>query len=162
MVIIMGLEIKDVGMESIDLIIKLRMKLIKNNVFNSEEQNFESKDFDQMYENTKEYYIKNLDSGKHIMCLAVCDGVVAACGGACVYNEIPSWTNLSGKCGYIMNIYTKPEYRRKGIATAIVKHLIHRLKTLDVQKIYLRATKMGKSVYEKIGFSEIKNYMKLE
>ncbi len=156
----MKLEIKNVGMENIDLIVKWRMELIKNDVFNNKEKNIDDDNFDRLQKNTKEYYKKNLCSGNHIMCLAFCDGAVAACGGACIHDEIPSWTNLNGKCGYIMNIYTKPEYRKKGIATAVVKHLINELKSLGIQKIYLRATKMGKSVYEKIGFTEMKNYMK--
>ncbi len=162
MVITLDLEIKDVGIESIDLIVKLRMELIKNNVFDSNEQNIKNENLDIILENTRNYFMRNLSSGSHIMCLAFCDGTVAACGGACIYYEIPSWTNLNGKRGYIMNIYTKPEYRKKGIATAVVEYLINKLKLLDVQKIYLRTTKMGKSVYEKIGFSEVKNYMELD
>ena len=38
------------------------------------------------------------------------------CGGVSFFEVMPTYNNPSGTKAYIMNMYTKPEYRRKGIA----------------------------------------------
>lgn len=37
-------------------------------------------------------------------------------GGISFYQVMPTYHNISGKKAYIMNVYTQPDYRRKGIA----------------------------------------------
>ena len=56
---------------------------------------------------------------------------------------MPTHHNPSGNKAYIMNMYTNPKYRRKGIA------------------ISLEATDMGKPLYEKYGFKKMNNEMEL-
>ncbi len=148
-------------MEDIELIVKLRMELIVNNAALGKTQNDENGSFYEIYKNTRKYYEEHLSSDDHMMYLVLCDGAVAACGGAYTYQELPSYKNVTGKCGRIVNIYTKPEYRQKGIATALLKYLIDKLRAAGMEKIYLRTTKIGRSVYEKIGFSEMKDCMEL-
>ena len=51
-----------------------------------------------------------------------------------------------------MNMYTKPEWRKKGIGTAILKKLLEEAKNRDITAVKLYATPMGKLLYEKHGF----------
>ena len=62
-------------------------------------------------------------------------------GGVSLFQVMPTYHNPSGKKAYIMNMYTNPKYRRKGIA----------YRTLD----------MGRSLYEKYGFVKMNNEMEL-
>lgn len=50
------------------------------------------------------------------------------------------------------HIITKPEYRRQGITTRLLKKLVEDARERNVGKLYLTATDMGKPVYEKLGF----------
>lgn len=61
---------------------------------------------------------------------------------------------LSGSTCYLMNVYTLPEYRRRGIASRILDSLISDAKSEGITCIDLSATPMGKPVYLKKGFAE--------
>lgn len=55
-------------------------------------------------------------------------------------------------------IATLPEYRNRGIATAITLTTLHDLKKIGAQIAILRASQMGESIYRKIGFKEYCRY----
>lgn len=61
---------------------------------------------------------------------------------------------LTGKIGNIINVYTLPEYRKKGIASELVQMALREAKMHNVSYVELKASKMGESVYQKIGFQE--------
>ncbi|MGN0907667.1 MAG: GNAT family N-acetyltransferase [Bullifex sp.] len=92
------------------------------------------------------------DSGDHLTLYAYADGVFAGCGSVCFYTLMPTYHNPSGKKAYIMNMYTEPEYRRMGIASAILKALVEEAGKRGVKSIALEATDMGRPCYEKFGF----------
>ena len=74
---------------------------------------------------------------------------------------MPSYHNPSGKKAYIMNMYTNPKYRRKGIAYRTLDMLIKDSKSKGISAISLEATDMGRSLYEKYGFVKMNNEMEL-
>ena len=51
-----------------------------------------------------------------------------------------------------MNMYTNPEYRRKGIAYKTLDILVKEIKNKGISSISLAATDMGRPLYEKYGF----------
>lgn len=61
---------------------------------------------------------------------------------------MPTYNNPSGTKAYIMNMYTKPEYRRKGIAYKTSDMLIKDIKSKGISAISLEATEMGRSKLE--------------
>jgi GNAT superfamily N-acetyltransferase len=72
-----------------------------------------------------------------------------------VINERPAnRTTVNGKVGTLLNVYTYPEYRRKGIGTEVIKRIIEEAKKQNISAIDLLATEDGKKVYEKLGFTE--------
>ncbi len=60
-----------------------------------------------------------------------------------------------------MNMYTKPEYRRKGIAIKILDILVKESNNKGITAISLEATNMGRPLYEKYGFVKMNNEMEL-
>ncbi len=61
---------------------------------------------------------------------------------------------LSGKTGLLLNVYTKPNYRRQGLAGTLINMAIEDAKKLDLAHIELSATPSGHPLYKKIGFVE--------
>lgn len=88
------------------------------------------------------------------------DGIIATAAIA-FYQFPPTYTNKSGKKGYITNMYTKDEYRGQGIATALLTKLIEEAKARGVSKLWLGASKMGRSVYQKFGFQESNEWLEM-
>ncbi len=60
-----------------------------------------------------------------------------------------------------MNMYTKPEYRRKGIAIKILDILVKESNNKGITAISLEATDKGRPLYEKYGFVKMNNEMEL-
>lgn len=56
--------------------------------------------------------------------------------------------------GDILNMYTVPSHRKKGISTLILKSLIEEAKKRGISKIALHTTKAGEKLYRKEGFQE--------
>jgi ribosomal protein S18 acetylase RimI-like enzyme len=60
----------------------------------------------------------------------------------------------SGRLGYILNLYTVPEARRKGICTRLLNELIKEAKSLGLKYLHLHASEEGRNIYRKAGFVE--------
>jgi GNAT superfamily N-acetyltransferase len=58
----------------------------------------------------------------------------------------------NGKTAMLMNVYTKPEHRRKGIASRLLDVVIIYARNQKISCIDLSATVMGRPLYEKHGF----------
>lgn len=107
------------------------------------------------------YLEKEMSSGNFIAWLAIANNEIIATSGLITIQRVPQFWNISGKEAYIMNMYTKPEWRKKGIGTAILEKLIEEAKNRDIIAIKLYATPMGKPLYEKRGFKAGKAEMYL-
>ena len=90
------------------------------------------------------------------------DETVIGCGGICYQTEMPSPDNPNGKCGYLMNIYTLPEYRGMGVGNSIVEYLINDARARCANKIYLESSEKAKKLYYEKGFRDMVDYMKLQ
>lgn len=109
----------------------------------------------------EDYYRRHLADDSHLAFIATFDGEEAGCGSLCLGDELPSPDNPTGRCGYLMNIYVREDYREKGLGHAIVKRLIEEAKSRNCHKIYLETTSVGRSLYESLGFKDLPDMMKL-
>jgi GNAT superfamily N-acetyltransferase len=58
----------------------------------------------------------------------------------------------NGHTAMLMNVYTKPEFRRRGIASKLLDFVIDYAGAQGISCIDLSATTMGRPLYEKHGF----------
>lgn len=101
------------------------------------------------------------DETKHTTFLALQGDAVVGVGSADYHTEMPTCANPSGKCAFLMNVYTAPGHRRRGIAARIVEKLVEDARARGVGSILLEATREGAPLYRKLGFVEAKGYMRL-
>lgn len=107
------------------------------------------------------YYQKALSDGSHIAYLVFDESGCIGTGGVSFFQVMPTYHNPSGKKAYIMNMYTNPKYRRKGIAYKTLDMLIKEIKSKGISSISLEATDMGRPLYEKYGFVKMNSEMEL-
>lgn len=110
----------------------------------------------EVCEQTARFYRTNL---KHTTIVAYEGSAAVACGSICYYELMPTYCNPSGKCAYIMNIYTEPSCRKRGIASSILTMLVQDARKQNVQQIMLETTAAGRTVYQKFGFVDAPNEM---
>ena len=108
-----------------------------------------------------EYYLKALKNNTHIAYLVFNENSIVGSGGISFFQVMPTYHNPNGYKAYIMNMYTHPDYRRRGIAYKMLDILVNEAKIKDINAISLEATEMGRPVYEKYGFVQMKNEMEL-
>ena len=59
---------------------------------------------------------------------------------------------LNGLYGEVLNVYTEPEYRGKGLCTQLINNLIEYGKKRGLGRVDLSATEEGYPIYKKDGF----------
>jgi GNAT superfamily N-acetyltransferase len=80
------------------------------------------------------------------------NGIIVGTSGLVFQKKPPLSGNLTGIDGYIMNMYTIPSYRKKGIAERLLNEIIEFLKDREIYTVSLHATNDGRKLYEKVGF----------
>ena len=119
----------------------------------------ESTDLSHLDAASAAYFV---DTEKHTTYLAMDGEKVVGVGSVDYHTEMPTVSNPTGKCAFLMNIYTAPEHRKQGIATRIVMLLIEDAKGRGVGSIMLEATEMGAPLYRRLGFADAHGYMQFE
>ena len=152
----MGIEIIKAGPGDLEELIRWRMEVLRD-VFAP----LPEKDAEPLRKRNIGYYKETFISGGHIACFAFLDGVKVGCGGMCLQREMPSPDNPSGQCAYLMNIYTRPDYRGRGIGGAVVSFLIAEARKRQITKVYLEAAENAVRFYRELGFEPLEGYMKL-
>ena len=59
-----------------------------------------------------------------------------------------------GKTGTVLNVYTKPMYRKKGIAGQLLKMMLKEAEKIGLDFVELKATDSGYPLYKSIGFED--------
>ena len=156
----MQMQIKELLAEDIELLVSLRMEVLSH-VFETSCGQMSKKEWKSLEQENRRYYETELLCGGHVACAAYQGEELLGSGGICFYRELPSPDNLSGKCAYLMNIYTREAYRRNGVAKEICRWLIKKAKIRGAEKIYLETSEDGRVLYQRLGFSDMKDYMLL-
>jgi len=59
---------------------------------------------------------------------------------------------VSGRQAVIVNVYTEPEWRRRGLAALLIKRAIEWSREQGIESVVLHASDEGRAVYERLGF----------
>jgi GNAT superfamily N-acetyltransferase len=109
--------------------------------------------------NANAYMRKHMADDSMVSWVAVEDGKIVSTAMVCYYELLPIMLNQSGKYGYIYNVYTLPEYRKRGLASQLLNKIKEEAKERQIGQLQLRATEMGKLLYEKLGFELLNREM---
>ena len=150
----MNLNYRKASIGDLDLLTKTRIEVLRAANGLSDDT-----DLTEVERQSYEYYRKTLCDGTHTAYLVFDNERFAGTGGISYYQVMPTYHNPSGKKAYIMNMYTRPEYRRQGIARHVLDILINDAKSKGIRFITLEATQMGRPLYENVGFIPMRNEM---
>ena len=117
----------------------------------------DSADMSRVEAQTRVYYQQCWDT--HAALLVYKDETVVGTGGVSFYRVMPTCMNPTGQKAYIMNMYTAPDYRRRGIARKTLDMLVQECRRRGVDFITLEATAAGRPLYESYGFVPMNDEM---
>ena len=106
-----------------------------------------------------EYFRKGFNDNTFISWVALDDEEIIATSGLSFSIVPPYFQVPDGKVAYIMNMFTFPNYRNRGIGAELFKRIIEEAKQLGYKKITLNTSDMGRPLYEKYGFKNVDNAM---
>lgn len=151
------IEYRNADLNDISELVRLRIVFLQemgNKAISIEDENLRK----VLYEYFEERVLKN----EFVAYLALENNEIIATSGLCFYTLPPSYKNLTGKVAYIMNMYTSPSYRKRGIAKVLFQKIVEEAKIRGYKYISLHATEKGRPLYLKFGFKDLNTEMTLK
>lgn len=106
----------------------------------------------QMDMNFDSWLRRELSNGHYLGWLACHADTVIAGAGLWLIDNAPSPDGFAGRLPYLLNVYTEPEYRKRGLARQLVTQVIDYCREHQYPKIRLHASIYGRPLYEQLGF----------
>ena len=106
-------------------------------------------EFDPLLISESRNYFLN---GEQITVLAKRGSRTVGCASLSFIRVMPTFRHPTGKRAHLMNVYTVPEFRRKGIAKRMIEFLIAKAKERGATEISLDSTEAGRPFYLTLGF----------
>ena len=108
----------------------------------------------ELQQNLQSFFRQTMSEGSFFALQAEYEGEIVSYGGM-ILKKIPGDLNQSSYLeGEILNMYTLPEYRRKGISSLVLKKLLEEARIMGLSKVALHCSKAGEPLYRKFGFSD--------
>jgi GNAT superfamily N-acetyltransferase len=151
------LSIRRAGNADIEALTALRVALLREigKIKDAEEER-------RLYTLTRSYLSRALPAGKLLAWVAEADRQIVATGALVFLEKPPSPENSSGLEGHILNMYTLPAWRGRGLAGTILRHMIdYTQRETGARRLWLRATAAGRPLYERVGFVNTTREMEL-
>ena len=102
---------------------------------------------------TREFYLAHVNRDLFSWGIFSGEGL-ASVGSLCVFERLPYAGNLAGREGYILNIYTLPEYRKQGFAGGLLEEILSYGSSIGVRRLWLNSSSGGEALYRKKGFKK--------
>jgi len=144
-----NIQIREIGTSEVETLTTYRLAYL------TELQGEQSEEYQlQLRLELNDYFTQALAEKRFFAYLAELKGEVLSFG-AMVIKKIPGDFNQSSYLeGDILNMYTVPFARRKGISAMILQQLINEARNRGISKVSLHTSKDGEKLYRKFGFND--------
>ncbi|MBR6959863.1 MAG: GNAT family N-acetyltransferase [Clostridiales bacterium] len=139
--------------KDIELMMRSRLEMLR--VVNNLSDDYEYSE--DIVNNSREYFL----NGNQTTVLVLDGDKVIGCASMSYMTIMPTFSHPTGQRAHLMNVYTNPSYRRQGIARKMVNMLIDDAWSKGATEISLDATKLGRPLYESMGFIDSNECMVL-
>ncbi|MCR5080011.1 MAG: GNAT family N-acetyltransferase [Treponema sp.] len=140
------MTIKKTDANDIETLMQIRLEMLRvvNNLNDSEDFS------DQLLECSREYFL----NGDQTTVFAMDGDKIEGCASLSYTTIMPTFDHPTGKRAHLMNVYTRSQFRRRGVGKMMVQFLIDEAKSRGVTEISLDATQMGHFLYKSLGFND--------
>lgn len=146
------MTVETAGIKDIPSLVKMRMEYLKE-----DHDRIGEEDEKLIRDRLPEYFRTHLN--KDLFCYVIRQKEeIVSCAFLLIIEKPMSPSFLNGRTGTVLNVFTKPEYRRKGYAKAILKQLLFSADQKELSTVELKATDAGYPLYKSIGFQDENRY----
>lgn len=135
--------------KEIDELVKMRLAYLQEDLGTISEQDM------QCMQSELPLYFRNHLNRDLFVYIARDAEEILACAFLLVVEKPMSPAFITGKTGIVLNVYTKPEHRKKGYAKQLMNALLEDAKAYKLSVVELKATEAGYHLYKSVGFEEM-------
>jgi len=96
---------------------------------------------------------ERMERGEYLHWFATeADGRIVAGAGLWLMDWPPHAIDPASRRGNILNVYTDPDYRRRGLARQLTQAALDWCRENGIRTIILHASNEGRALYESLGF----------
>ena len=151
-----GFSLRRATTDDIDVLVAQRHAMFRDVHKKSEEL------LDSMSAKFRVWALEHMNAGDYLAWLVVApDGSIAAGGALWLMDWPPHVIGVNSQRGNILNIYTGDEFRKRGLARAMMEAILAWCRENSIDIVILHASPFGRSLYESMGFKPT-NEMRLE
>ena len=109
---------------------------------------------EEMARHFEPWVLRMLASGKYAGWIISDGDRDIASAGLLLLDWAPHFLDPTGEQrGYVLNVFVEPEYRRRGLAQALMSECMDEARRRGIRVVALHASQKGQPVYEKLGFT---------
>jgi len=144
-----NIKVREIGVDEVELLTTYRMAYL------TEMQGERSEEYQIGLKNELNHYFREALAEHRFFAFLAQQGHEILSFGAMVLKKIPGDFNQSMYLeGDILNMYTVPFARRKGISSLILQELLNEARIRGISKVALHTSRDGEKLYRKFGFNE--------
>jgi len=142
-----GYAIRPATLSDVDTLVDLRLIMFEAMGFDDDIQ------LERVAVACRSYLEQHLPTDQFRAWVAEAETGTIASIGLVLHSVPPSPRNLVGLEAYIMNLVTLPAWRRRGIARALLSHVLGIVREEGVPVTSLHTSAEGRRLYESLGFA---------
>ncbi len=87
---------------------------------------------------------------------------IVASAGMLLIEWPPNRRDLKPQRGYVMNVFVKPEHRRRGLARRMMDAVLAEARVREIRVTVLHASPAGRGLYEQLGYWPNEEMLRIE
>ncbi len=112
-----------------------------------------------LYPALKDHYTRHMADSTFVAWLALDGDKIIGTSGMSFVEKPPYFGCPSGRIGLLSSMFTDKEYRRKGIASELLKRVVDEARNYGCGTVQITASDMGVKLYTAFGFTHNNNFM---
>ena len=143
----MRIHIREASLDDLSHIVHHRRAMFEDMGYN------DSAALRQVDQSSREYFTEALRLGTYKAWLAETSEARVIAGGGIVIADWPGYPGETlAKRAWILNMYTEPEARRRGVAKQLLQTMLDWCRHQGFRTVSLHASPAGQPLYESLGF----------
>ena len=143
-----GFTLRGASLEDVNVLVSHRRAMFRDMGYSDKAA------LDRMAEKSKPWLIEKMRSGEYLAWPVMApDDSVAAGADLWLMDWIPHMVGTSARRSNILNVYTDPEFRRRGLARRLMEVALRWCRDNGVDTVVLHASAEARALYESLAFT---------